>query len=42
VLIWSYYLLVPGRSDARHGGSPLPPAHHLEVWNHELERLLKQ
>jgi hypothetical protein len=42
VLIWFYYLLVPGKGDSRHGGSRLPPAHHLEVWNHELERLLKQ
>jgi hypothetical protein len=42
VLIWSYYLLVPGKGDSRHGRSRLPPAHHLEVWNHELERLLKQ
>jgi hypothetical protein len=42
VLIWFYYLLAPGKSDSRPGGPPLPPEHQLEVWNHELERLIHQ
>jgi hypothetical protein len=42
VLIWFYYLLVPGKNDSRPGGPPLPREHHLEVWNHELERLIHQ
>jgi hypothetical protein len=38
VLIWFYYLLVPGR-DVSVPGDP-PPEHGLKVWNQELERLL--
>jgi hypothetical protein len=39
-LIWVYYLLLPQKS-------PIPslvpePEHNLELWNHELERLLHQ
>jgi hypothetical protein len=41
VLIWFYYLLVPGKNIPRLGGPPLPE-HRLEVWNEELERLLQQ
>jgi hypothetical protein len=40
ILIWFYYLLVPGKNASRPGGPPLPSEHHLEVWNHELERLI--
>jgi hypothetical protein len=39
VLIWFYYLLVPRKNVSKPGGPP-PPEHDLEVWNHELERLL--
>jgi hypothetical protein len=42
VLIWFYYLLVPGKSDSRPGGPPLLSEHQLEVWNQELERLIHQ
>jgi hypothetical protein len=40
VLIWSYYLLVPGKVSNRRPAAP--PEHSLEVWNRELERLLQQ
>lgn len=40
VLLWYYYVLVPGRERAR-VEVPLP-AHNLELWNRELERLLQQ
>jgi hypothetical protein len=39
VLIWFYYLLVPERSTA--ASAVLVPAHNLEVWNRELERLIQ-
>jgi hypothetical protein len=39
VLIWFYYLLVPGKNISRPADPP-PPEHNLEVWNQELERLL--
>ena len=48
VLIWFYYLLVPGKGPKPPGGSstdPPPPATHqqdLEALNHELERLVHQ
>jgi hypothetical protein len=42
VLIWFYYLLVPSKNVSKPGGPPPPPEHNLEVWNHELERLLHQ
>ena len=40
VLIWFYYLLVPQRSVI----TPVVPvpAHNLELWNQELERLLQR
>jgi len=40
VLIWFYYLLVPGRVVAK-SAVPLPE-NNLAVWNRELERLLQQ
>jgi len=40
VLIWFYYLLVPGKVTAKSIVSV--PEHSLEVWNQELERLLQQ
>jgi hypothetical protein len=40
VLIWFYYLLVPGRVVAK-SAVPLPE-NTLAVWNRELERLLQQ
>jgi len=40
VLLWGYYLLVPGRVRTKHVVSL--PKHNLEVWNRELERLLQQ
>ncbi|MFZ0950693.1 MAG: hypothetical protein WAN17_00425 [Candidatus Sulfotelmatobacter sp.] len=39
VLIWFYYLLVPAKNISRPEDPP-PPQHNLEIWNHELERLL--
>ena len=40
VLIWFYYLLVPGKVTAK---SPVPlPENNLDVWNGELERLVHQ
>lgn len=40
VLIWFYYLLVPGKTATK---SPVPlPENNLAVWNRELERLLQQ
>ena len=40
VLIWFYYLLVPGKKPTT-SAVPLPE-HNLAVWNRELERLLQQ
>jgi hypothetical protein len=40
VLIWCYYLLVPGRVVVK-SAVPLPE-NNLAVWNRELERLLQQ
>jgi hypothetical protein len=40
VLIWCYYLLVPGKSPVT--SQVPPPEHNLEVWNRELERLIQQ
>jgi hypothetical protein len=40
VLLWAYYVLVPGRVAAR--VPALIPEHNLELWNRELERLLQQ
>lgn len=40
VLIWFYYLLVPGRVATKSAVSV--PEHNLEVWNQELERLLQR
>ncbi len=40
VLLWFYYLLVPGRVAPRVAG--VVPEHNLELWNRELERLLQQ
>lgn len=40
VLLWYYYVLVPGKERPR-VEVPLP-AHNLELWNRELERLLQQ
>jgi len=40
VVLWYYYVLVPGKETPR---AEVPvPAHNLEVWNRELERLLQQ
>lgn len=40
VMIWFYYLLVPGKIPAK---VPAPlPENNLELWNRELERLLQQ
>jgi hypothetical protein len=40
VLIWFYYLLVPGKVVTK---SAVPvPQNNLEVWNRELERLVHQ
>jgi hypothetical protein len=39
VLIWFYYLLVPEKNISGPEDPP-PPAHDLEIWNQELERLL--
>ncbi|HET9308700.1 MAG TPA: hypothetical protein VFO46_21975 [Candidatus Sulfotelmatobacter sp.] len=40
VLIWFYYLLVPGKVAAK---TPAPlPENNLDLWNRELERLLQQ
>jgi hypothetical protein len=40
VLIWFYYLLVPGKVTAK---APVPlPENNLDVWNRELERLVHQ
>jgi uncharacterized membrane protein (DUF373 family) len=40
VLIWFYYLLVPGKVAAK---TPTPlPENNLDLWNRELERLLQQ
>ena len=40
VLLWYYYVLVPGRVAPRVAG--VVPEHNLELWNRELERLLQQ
>ena len=40
VLIWFYYLLVPGKPTTK-SAVPLPE-HNLALWNRELERLLQQ
>ena len=40
VLLWYYYVLVPGKERPRVEVSL--PAHNLELWNRELERLLQQ
>ena len=40
VLIWVFYLFVPERST--HRTSKRLPEEDLEVWNHELQRLLQQ
>ena len=40
VLLWGYYLLVPGKVRVKTTMSL--PAHNLDVWNRELERLLQQ
>lgn len=40
VLVWFYYLLVPGKVAAK---TPTPlPENNLDLWNRELERLLQQ
>jgi hypothetical protein len=39
VLLWFYYVLVPGRVASRVAGGI--PEHNLELWNRELERLLQ-
>ncbi len=39
VLLWYYYVLVPGKVAPR--VAALVPAHNLELWNRELERLLQ-
>ena len=39
VLIWIYYFVVPPKAAA---SSPVLPAHNLDLWNRELERLLQQ
>jgi multidrug transporter EmrE-like cation transporter len=43
VLMWFYYLLVPGKveSKALEAAAPLPE-NNLELWNRELERLIHQ
>ena len=40
VVIWSYYLLSPGKPPVR--PAIVLPDHNLDVWNRELERLLQQ
>jgi hypothetical protein len=40
VLIWFYYLLVPQKVASK--AAVTLPKHNLEVWNRELERLLRQ
>lgn len=40
VLVWFYYLLVPGRIATKSTVSV--PEHNLEIWNQELERLLQR
>ena len=40
VLLWYYYVLVPGKVTPRVAASV--PEHNLELWNRELERLLQQ
>src|SRR5579862_406976 len=40
VLLWYYYVLVPGKVAPR--VAALVPEHNLELWNRELERLLQQ
>ena len=40
VLIWFYYLLIPGKNPTT-SAAPLPE-HNLAGWNRELERLLQQ
>lgn len=40
ILIWFYYLLIPQKSPTRSTAAALP-AHSLELWNRELERLLQ-
>ncbi len=39
VLIWIYYVLVPGKVVTKDAGLPLPE-NNLDVWNRELERLV--
>jgi hypothetical protein len=40
VLMWFYYLLLPGKATTK--SAVRVPEHNLEVWNRELERLLQQ
>jgi hypothetical protein len=40
VLIWFYYLLVPGKSPTAPAAQT--PEHNLDLWNQELERLIHQ
>lgn len=40
VVLWYYYVLIPGKERPRIA-VPIP-AHNLELWNRELERLLQQ
>lgn len=40
VLIWMYYLLVPGKAVVKPKAAP--PDNNLAVWNQELERLLQR
>jgi hypothetical protein len=40
VLLWYYYVLVPGKVTPR--VAVTVPEHNLELWNRELERLLQQ
>lgn len=40
VLLWYYYVLIPGKVAQR--VVALVPDHNLELWNRELERLLQQ
>lgn len=40
VLLWYYYVLVPGRVASQ--VTAVVPEHNLELWNRELERLLQQ